>query len=148
METLAARSGHASQRRSSARLRSVQACAVIYVRHLDSMRSFYRECFGLEPAETAEDYSVLESAAWVLSLVVIPDTIASAFPEEFPPSRREETPIKLAFQVQDIEILRPVMAALGGRLDPADTQWNFRGRRHCDGVDPEGNVLQITEPLP
>ena len=82
---------------------------------LDSMRSFYRECFGLEPAETAEDYSVLESAAWVLSLVVIPDTIASALPEEFPPSRREETPIKLAFQVQDIEVLRPVMAALGGR---------------------------------
>jgi catechol-2,3-dioxygenase len=124
----------------------VRASAVIYVRHLDSMRSFYRECFGLEPAET--DYCILESEAWVLSLVVIPDAIASAFPEEFPVARREETPIKLAFQVQSIEILRPVMAALGGRLDPADSQWNFRGLRHCDGVDPEGNVVQITEPLP
>ncbi len=125
----------------------MQASAVIYVRHLDSMQSFYRECFGLEPAEAAEDYSVLESEAWVLSLVVIPDAIASAFPEEFPAARREETPIKLAFQVQSIEILRPVMAALGGRLDPADTQWNFRGLRHCYGVAPECNVVQITDPL-
>jgi catechol-2,3-dioxygenase len=125
----------------------VKAAAVLYVRRLDPMCSFYHECFGLEVAETADDYRVLESDAWTLSLVVVPDAVAATLPAaSVPPARREETPIKLAFQVPSIEGLRPVMASLGGEMDPAETQWEFRGQRHCDGLDPEGNVVHITEP--
>jgi hypothetical protein len=64
-----------------------------------------------------------------------------------PPVRREGTPIKLAFHVPSIEDLRPVVARFGGQLNSAGTQWEFRGLRHCDGLDPEGNVVQMTEPL-
>ena len=41
----------------------VKAAAVLYVTRLDPMCSFYHECFGLEVAETTEDYCVLESGA-------------------------------------------------------------------------------------
>ena len=129
------------------RLCLVKAAAVLYVRRLDPMCSFYRECFGLEIAETAEDYCVLESDTWTLSLVVVPDAVAATLQAPVPPARREGTPIKLAFGVPSIEDLRPVMARLGGRVDSGETQWEFRGLRHCDGLDPEGNVVQMTEPL-
>ena len=107
------------------------------------MVAFYCECFGLEPVETAQDYAVLESAAWNLSLVVMPAAIAATMPEAVPATRRADTPIKLAFQVESIEAVRPVLTRLGGQLDPAGTQWSFRGQRHCDGVDPEGNVVHV-----
>ena len=38
--------------------------------------------------------------------------------------------------------------ALGGRLAPAGKEWAARGFRACDGVDPEGNVVQFREPAP
>jgi predicted enzyme related to lactoylglutathione lyase len=111
------------------------------------MCSFYHECFGLEVAETAEDYCVLESDAWTLSLVVVPEAVAATFRTSVPPARREETPVKLAFDVPSIEGLRPVMARLGGQVDSGETQWEFRSLRHCDCLDPEGNVVQLREPL-
>lgn len=124
----------------------VTAAAVLFVGRLDPMCMFYQECFGLKIAEAAEDYRILESEAWTLSFVATPDA-AAALPGSGPPDRREETPIKLAFQVPSIERLRPLMARLGGQLDAAETQWEFRGQRHCDCLDPEGNVVHITEPL-
>jgi len=125
----------------------VKAAAVLYVRRLDPMRAFYRECFGLEIAETAKDYCVLESGAWTLSLVVVPDAVAATLQASVPPARREGTPVKLTFGVPSIDDLRPVMARLGGQVDPGETQWEFRGLTHCDCLDPEGNVVQMTEPL-
>ena len=129
------------------RLCLVKAAAVLYVKRLGPMCSFYHECFGLEVAETAEDYCVLESDAWTLSLVVVPEAVAATFRTSVPPARREETPVKLAFDVPSIEGLRPVMARLGGQVDSGETQWEFRSLRHCDCLDPEGNVVQLREPL-
>jgi hypothetical protein len=31
-------------------------------------------------------------------------------------------------------------------LDPAASEWTWRGLRHCDGHDPEGNVIQLRQP--
>jgi hypothetical protein len=125
----------------------VKAAAVLYVKRLDPMCSFYLECFGLEIAETAEDYCVLESDAWTLSLVVVSDVVAATLQASVLPARREGTPVKLAFHVPSIDDLRPAMARLGGQADPGETEWEFRGLRHCDCLDPEGNVVQMTEPL-
>ena len=60
-----------------------------------SFSSFYRECFGLEIAETAEDYCVLESDAWTLSLVVVGMLLPR---RSRPRSRRsgEGTPVRLS----------------------------------------------------
>jgi hypothetical protein len=82
-----------------------------------------------------------------LTLVRTPDRIAVTIVVTEPPSRRESVPIKLAFAVDSIDALRPVFVQWGGLVDPSATQWAFRGRTHCDGVDPEGNVLQLVEPI-
>jgi predicted enzyme related to lactoylglutathione lyase len=121
--------------------------AVIYVKHLDRMRCFYRECFKMRTAETAENYCVLESAAWTLSLVVVPDDIAATIQLADPPRPRNDVPVKLAFDVPNIEDLRAAVTALGGHFDPDAEPWDFRGLRHCDVLDPEGNVIQLRDAL-
>lgn len=60
---------------------------------------------------------------------------------------RNTSAIKLAFEVRRIEDLRSTAAALGGKVDSKATEWNFLGFRRCDGIDPEGNVIQLLEPL-
>jgi predicted enzyme related to lactoylglutathione lyase len=119
--------------------------AVLYVKDLEKMRAFYGACFQMEVAEDAHDYCVLESGSLTLSLVRVPEQIATAIVVSVPPSRREEVPIKLAFTVDRIDVLRTLFAEFGGVVDPATSHWEFRGGIHCDGVDPEGNVVQLVE---
>ncbi|ADP80608.1 VOC family protein [Pseudofrankia inefficax] len=119
----------------------MRAAAVIYVGDLERMRAFYEGCFGLTPADGADGYRGLESDAWLLTLVRSGDAVPTATP----PDRRSNTPVKLAFEVADIEALRPVAGALGGQVSPAATAWEFRDALHCDCVDPEGNVVQLVQ---
>src|SRR5580658_6169016 len=128
-------------------MRVMRSAAVLYVKHLGPMRSFYRACFEMAVIDDAPDYSVLESELLTLSLVAVSERIAAAIVLSVPASRREGVPIKLAFVVDSIEALRPVFAEQGGAVDPAATQWEFRGGIHCDAVDPEGNVIQLVQPI-
>jgi len=121
----------------------VRAEAVVYVKDLERMCSFYEHCLGLGVEEDAEGHAVLESEMWRLSLVVVPPSVQLAVPAP----RRETTAIKLAFRVPRIDDLRSRVAALDGQVDPAGTEWDFLGFRRCDAVDPEGNVIQLLEPL-
>jgi predicted enzyme related to lactoylglutathione lyase len=125
----------------------VKAAAVLYVKDLRRMQSFYATCFDMDLTADAEDYCVLESGSLTLSLVVVPAPIAATIDVSVPPVRRDAIPIKLGFAVSSIEGLRPLVAQLGGWIDPTTTRWEFRGSVHCDGVDPEGNVLQLLEPI-
>lgn len=124
----------------------MKAAAVLYVRHLDPMSSFYRECFGLEIAGTAEDYCVLESDAWSLSLVTVPDAMAAILQDPVTPPRRDGTPVKLAFHLPSIEDLRAVMSRLGGQVDPGETQWEFRGLRHSIASIPRATSCTSRSP--
>ncbi len=119
--------------------------AVLYVKGLDRMRSFYEACFQMEVADDAHEYCVLESDSLTLSLVKMPEQIAATIVVSVPPARREEVPIKLVFMVESIDVLRTLFAEFGGAVDPTTSQWEFRGGIHCDGVDPEGNVVQLVE---
>jgi predicted enzyme related to lactoylglutathione lyase len=125
----------------------VTAAAVLYVKGLKRMQSFYQACFNMHVGDEAGEYCVLESGSLTLSLVVVPDRIAATIDVAAPPVRREWVPIKLAFAVESIERLRTRVADLGGSVDPATTQWEYRGSIHCDGLDPEGNVIQLLEPI-
>jgi predicted enzyme related to lactoylglutathione lyase len=125
----------------------VQAAAVLFVKDLDRMRSFYERCFNLDVVDTADDHCILESAIWILSLVVVADRVAAAFEIPVPPIRREAVPIKLGFRVESIGDSRPVVVEMGGLVDPISTEWDFRDSRHCDGVDPEGNVFELLEDI-
>ncbi len=123
----------------------MSAAAVIYVTSLESMSRFYAELFGLRAAESADGYCVLVSDSVKLSLVAAPDA-RRTMPLERPPRRRVNTPIKLAFEVADIALARATAASLGGQIDASAAEWSFGGLTHCDGVDPEGNVIQLVSP--
>ena len=79
--------------------------------------------------------------------MVGPDAIATTIHIAVPPRRRAEAAIKLAFEVPSIDDLRARVAALGGHVDSTTTEWEFRGFRRCDGLDPEGNVIQLLETI-
>jgi predicted enzyme related to lactoylglutathione lyase len=126
----------------------VKSAVVVYVKDLRRMRSFYQVAFNMVAIDESDDYCVLESEVLTMSLVAAPERIAAGITLSDPPLRRENVPIKLAFGVNSLDDLRPVLAELGGAVDPPQTQWSFRGGIHCDGVDPEGNVLQLVQPIP
>ncbi|MBO0834022.1 MAG: glyoxalase/bleomycin resistance/dioxygenase family protein [Actinobacteria bacterium] len=100
----------------------------------------------MQVVDDARDYCVIESESLMLSLVKVPEQIAATIALSVPPERRSGVPIKLAFGVRSIDAVRPLLVEFGGVVDPATSQWEFRGGIHCDGVDPEGNVVQLIEP--
>jgi predicted enzyme related to lactoylglutathione lyase len=123
----------------------MSASSVIYVVNLSPMGAFYEQCFDLVTVEAQDSYRVLESEAWLLTLVKAPSRIADTIEITDPPRRRTDAPIKPVFAVRSIAAVRDRAAALGGQIDPANTQWEFRGSLRCDGIDPEGNVLQLRQ---
>jgi predicted enzyme related to lactoylglutathione lyase len=124
------------------RFQGVTSAATIYAKHLEPMATFYERCFGLEYlAEAPGEYRVLRSDAWTLSIVQVPQEIASTIMLSNPPARREEAPIKLSFEVLSIAVARATIIEHGGQVDEAE--WDFRGFRHQDFTDPEGNVGQL-----
>ena len=124
----------------------MNGAATIFVKHLERMASFYALCFGLRSdADATGDYRVLESASWTLFIVRVPEAAAASIELTDPPTPRTATPIKLSFDVASIAEARATIADWGGRVD--DHEWEFRGFRHCDFVDPEGNVNQLREPV-
>ena len=78
-----------------------------------------------------------------LSVVRIPEQLASTIVIANPPVVRESTPVKLSFLVPRLDAVRAAATATGGGLDPLDSAWSWRGMLHLDGFDPEGNVVQF-----
>jgi len=56
---------------------------------------------------------------------------------ETPPKAREETPIKLVFESEDVTAARVHLISHGAIM------FEPRPSGGCDGLDPEGNVFQI-----
>lgn len=110
------------------------------------MAAFYGTGLGLQVVDgVTGEYRVLESDSWSLSIVQVPPTVTAALVLTAPPLRRASTPLKLTFDVPSIEGARSTVARLGGRVDAIESAWEFGGFRHCDCVDPEGNVVQLRE---
>lgn len=122
--------------------------AVMYAKNLDRMVSFYTKTFGLTVAEAQRgDYAVLTGPEVELSIVQIPEHIASQIEISSPPHARSRTPIKLAFVVSSIDETLDATRLRGGRIEDGSKRWQFRGHAIQDAIDPEGNVYQLREPL-
>jgi hypothetical protein len=88
---------------------------------------------------------VLESTGTQLVVHGIPPEVAATIKITDPPACRAAAAIKPVFFVRSMERVRAAAASLGGRLEAAEQEWSFRGTTVCDGVDPEGNVIQFRE---
>lgn len=114
--------------------------AVVYVKDLASMQAFYERVAKLAVTEVGDDFVVMDD----LVLVALAPAIAEI---AAPPVRREDVAVKLAFDVPVLAAARVRAAQLGGVVDPVANEWEFGELRVCDGHDPEGNPIQLREPL-
>ena len=120
--------------------------AVVYVKDLTVMVSFYTGVFDAVAHQSSDDFVLLTLGDTAVTLVRMPPEIASTVSISSPPERRIDTPIKLSFAVGSIDAARLSASAHGGHIDSPDTEFTFGTVRVCDGYDPEGNVVQVREP--
>jgi len=124
------------------------AAAVVYCLDEHRVAAFYAALGGLAEVESADgDFVTLESEHLQVSFVRVPAHVAAAYPLADPVERRSDTPVKLVLPVPDLAAARATAPALGGSVDPVERQWDWRGGRHVDAVDPEGNVVSLRQPL-
>jgi len=119
--------------------------AAVYAKDARRLAAFYAAALGLARVEEGASFVLLAAAGIELAVVQAPPAIAEAIVLTDPPAVREDTPVKLSFQVEDVEGVRPVVARLGGGLAAPDAAWSWRGQLHLDGWDPEGNVFQLRQ---
>ena len=121
------------------------AGAVVYAKDIHRLARFYAAVADLEVMHEVADHIVLESESLELVIVAIPEAIASRIVIRTPPEKREATAFKLVFAVSSITEAREAAKANEGEIYPPAKEWSFQGLRTCDGVDPEGNVIQLRE---
>lgn len=124
-----------------------KAGAVLYAKDIGRVAEFYRQVAGMEKVEVDGDYFVLEAPGFQLTVVAIPRHLADTIALTSPPTRRGETALKLMFPVASLAAAREAAFRFGGELNPAEREWTFWRQRICDGCDPEGNMLQLREPM-
>lgn len=120
--------------------------AVIFAKNLDRIAAFYSEVLGLTEANRDEDHILLESPGFQLAVHRIVGGGSTTGDTSAPAARRSTAALKPVFFVQSISRLRAVAEKYGGALEPADQEWLFGGFTVCDGMDPDGNVIQFREP--
>jgi hypothetical protein len=102
------------------------------------------ECLGLALAERGDGYRQLRADDLVLWLVR-GQAPAPKLDRDGSVIRRSDVPLKLGFAVESIDRAALSIEGVGGTV--AQKSWNFAGYRRRDAVDPEGNVIQLLEPL-
>jgi predicted enzyme related to lactoylglutathione lyase len=114
-------------------------CAMLYVSDLARMVAFYRDGAGLTvlPERSSEGWVEFDAGGVRFALHAIPAHIAADITISDPAEAREETPIKLIFEVADLDAARARLALHGAQLMTVSA-WGS-----CDGLDPEGNVFQL-----
>lgn len=118
--------------------------AVIFVDDVPRMTTFYRDALAMTTLHSDAHHVVLEIPGFQLTLHAISPPCQS--PGTSYPTR-EDQPLKLCFPVQSLAASRALLKSHGGELWPPEREWQAPTFRACDGRDPEGNVLQLREPI-
>jgi predicted enzyme related to lactoylglutathione lyase len=121
------------------------AGAVVYAKEMERVAAFYSVLLGLKTAGRDDEHVRLESPVFQLVVLRMPGRIAATVEISVPPVWREDAAVKLVFFVPSLSQARAAAVRLGGMLNGAATEWVFDGWRVCDGIDPEGNVIQLRE---
>jgi predicted enzyme related to lactoylglutathione lyase len=118
-------------------------CAMLYVKDLPRMKEFYGQMLRSQPvnAEWIETWAVFEAGGARFALHAIPEEHARHVEISSPPRARETSAVKLIFAVDDVPAERSRLEALG--ITMLQRPWQ-KANDACDGVDPEGNVFQIS----
>lgn len=125
---------------------TLKHAAVIFAADHAHLGRFYAALTNLEQTHADADHTVLESLQFQLVLHALRGEPNPA--TDGPPQAREDTYLKLCFPVTDLAVVRKHAPDFGAWLKGPEAEWSARGFRACDGVDPEGNVVQFRMPAP
>jgi predicted enzyme related to lactoylglutathione lyase len=115
--------------------------AMIYVKDFPRMRQFYSEMLGSQPVnrEWMDTWAEFEAGGARFALHAIPPEIAKDIQIASPPQPREKSPLKLVFQVPNVDAERAKLQARG--IPMIQRPWGS-----WEGVDPEGNIFGLVDP--
>jgi catechol 2,3-dioxygenase-like lactoylglutathione lyase family enzyme len=111
---------------------------IVFTEDVSRLRAFYTSVLGLEVLETREGWVRLDAGGCALALHAIRGPRAGG--EALGP-RRADGQLKVAFHAADVAAERARLVAAGARMDEVKT---FEEISLCDGLDPDGNVFQIS----
>ena len=120
---------------------NIKPGAVIFTGNHKRLAEIYEAMTGFAVRFPDDNITVLGSDTFELVIHSLP-----AEPDvSEPPVAREDTYIKPFFPVKGLAETREKAAALGGKLRPQSEEWEARGFRACEAIDPDGNVIQFRE---
>ena len=114
---------------------------MIYVKDFPRMRQFYSEMLGSQPVnrESTDTWAEFETGDARFALHAIPSEIANEIKISAPPQPREKSPVKLVFEVLNVEAERTKLQSRGVTM--IRRPWGS-----WEGVDPEGNIFGLVDP--
>lgn len=122
-----------------------RAGSLIYALHLEPMRAFYAQVLGMQVRLQDDAHAVLENLDAQLVLHAIPPAYAEGIVIASPPEPRDTQAIKPFFTVASLAQASSDAQQLGGGVMPP--AWEGPGFRALNAFDPEGNIVQLREPL-
>src|SRR5437764_15399388 len=90
-------------------------CSMHYVKELERMKQFYGDMLGVRPSnqDAIDVWAAFDTGGAQFILHAIPAGIARHIEIKAPPAPREEDPMKLIFEVKDVEAERARLESLG-----------------------------------
>jgi len=129
---------------------AVGSGTLIYAKDLALLASFYRVLLSMSEVHASDELVVLRShdgRSPQSELIVhrIPEHIAETIVVASPPVLREDTAIKPFFAVASFAEAAAHATSMGGGL--FGPQYQGPGFRITNAYDPEGNIIQLREPI-
>jgi catechol 2,3-dioxygenase-like lactoylglutathione lyase family enzyme len=109
---------------------------ILFTRDIARLQAFYSGLFGFPPLSVEDGWVRLDAGGAVLALHAIPPHVAADDTGE-----RDDASIKVCFHVDDVDATRATLVAAGIRMRKVH---RYQDIVFCDGLDPDGNVFQIT----
>ena len=116
------------------------ACAMIYVKDFLRMKEFYQRILGVQPVNTEwmDSWALFEAGGARLAAPCDPSGISRRTFKSLPRRKRETSPVKLIFEVEDVGAERNRFEAMG--ITMLQRPWQ-NAAEECEGIDPEGNIF-------
>ena len=121
----------------------IQTIIAIYSSNMDNLGNFYADALNLKIKEKGDDFICLGRDEIEINIIKMNGKPGNQIFEDERFSIREETPIKCSFLIESFDQVRKTIKVYGGGLKNDNEAWEWRGARHLDGCDPEGNVVQF-----
>jgi extradiol dioxygenase family protein len=115
-----------------------------YVEDFPGMRNFYEQLLQASPVNTewTDTWALFDLGSSSFALHAIPPQYANEIEISSPPEPCASSQAKLVFAVDDVQIDRKRLEAVGVSI--LQRQWQ-EATGEFDGIDPEGNIFAVAD---